>query len=138
MLLFSCNKNGNRKLEQEIEAQISETCKTEDCTFDLSKVTTFKWSKFYVFKETASLETIEKSLNQSYPYFTDVARRLIFLDDNNKIIYHEDIFPNVEGVSNKEVVFFMPDTVSFRIYTNPNFSVTKEELDKGYYYILNQ
>jgi hypothetical protein len=137
-LLFSCSKNGNGELEQKIEARITATCKGEDCSIDLSKVTSFKWSKFFVFKETSSLETVERAINQSYPYFTDVGRRLIFLDESNKIVYHEDIFPNVEGVKNKEVVFYIPDTIDFKVYTNPNFIVTKEELEKGHYFILSQ
>lgn len=138
IFLFSCNNNGNGKLEQQIEARINETCKSEDCNIDLSKVTSFKWSKFYVFKETVSLETVEKAINQSYPYFSDVARRLVFLDKNNKIVYHEDIFPNVEGVRNNDIIFYMPDTVNYRVYTSPNFSVKKEQLEKGHFYILYQ
>ena len=134
--LFSCKKNG--KLEQEIERHISKVCKNSDCVIDLSKVTSFKWSKFYVFKETASLETIEKAINQNYPYFTDIARRLIFLDENNNIVYHEDVFPNVEGVTHKEVIFFIPDSLNFSTYISANFTVTKEKLEKGHYYLLNQ
>jgi hypothetical protein len=41
-------------------------------------------------------------------------------------------------VSNKDIVFNMPDTVNYRLYTNPNFTVQKIEIEKGYYYMLNQ
>lgn len=137
LFLFNCNNN-NSKLEKKIEIEISKTCKLTQCTIDLSKVTPFKWSKFYVFKETASLETVEKAINQSYPYFEDIGRRLIFLDEDNNIIYHEDIFPSVEGLENGYVAFHMPDSVNFRIYTMSNFTVRKRELENGYYYILSQ
>jgi hypothetical protein len=135
---IGCQNNGNGKLENEIATSIKENCKNDNCEIDISKVTTFKWKKLYVFKETASLEVIEKVLNQKYPYFTDIARRLIFTDSKENIIHHEDIFPNVEGIMNNEVVFLMPDTISYRVFTNPNFIVSKEKIDKGEYYILNQ
>lgn len=138
MFLSSCNKNGNGELEQKIKAKITETCKDENCNIDLSKITSFKWNKFYVFKETTTLEEIEKTLNQKYPYFTDIARRLIFIDKNNKIIYHEDIFPNVEGMQNNEVCFYIPDTVNFKFYTNPIFTVSIAKTERGKYYVLNQ
>jgi hypothetical protein len=92
----------------------------------------------YVFKETASLEAIENALNQKYPYYNDVARRLIFLDSNGIIVYHEDIFPNVEAVMNKGVIFQIPDTSNYRVFTQPIFTVKTEKLDNGVYYVLNQ
>lgn len=137
-ILYSCHGNGNGELERKIEAHITNACKSKICTIDLSKITSFKWKRFYVFKETSSLELVEQTINQKYPYFTDVARRLVFLDENNKIIYHEDIFPEVDGVTSKDIVFCVPDTVNFRVYTTPQFTVTKIELEKGYYYLLNQ
>lgn len=136
--LICCNNNSNGKLENKISTSIQENCKNETCEVDITKIISFKWNKLYVFKETASLEIIEKVLNQKYPYYADVARRLILTDNNDKIIYHEDIFPNVEGVMNKEIVFLMPDTTVYRLFTNGIFTVTKEKIDKGEYYILNQ
>ena len=130
---IGCQNNGNGKLENEIAASIKENCKNENCEIDISKITSFKWNKLYVFKETARLEVIEKALNQKYPYFTDVARRLIFTDSEDKIIYHEDVFPNVEGIMNNEVIFLMSDTVSYRVFTNPNFIVSKEKIDEEEY-----
>lgn len=136
--LFSCNENRNGKLAQKIDAHITEYCKEGICTINLSKITPFKWDRFYLFKETTSLEVVERVLNQEYPYFTDIGRRIIFLDDGNNIVYHEDIFPNVEGITNKDVIFYMPDTVNFKEFINPNFTVKKEKTKKGYYYILIQ
>jgi hypothetical protein len=133
-----CQNNGNGKLENEIETSIKESCKSDNCEVDISKITSFKWSKFYVFKETASLEIIEMVLNHKYSYYTDAARRLIFTDSNGKIIYHEDIFPNVEGVKNKEVIFLMSDTTTYRVFTNRAFTITKEKINGGEYYILDQ
>jgi hypothetical protein len=135
---IGCQNNGNGKLENEIAISIKKNCKNENCEIDISKITSFKWHKLYVFKETATLEVIEKAIQQEYNYFTDVARRLIFIDSNDKIIYHEDIFPNVEGIMNNEVVFSMSDTVHYRVFTSPNFIVSKEKINKGVYFILYQ
>lgn len=138
--LVSCStKDNNGKLEQKISISIDNKDCNNSCVVDLSKITPFKWNRFYIFKETTSNEAVEKAINQKYPYFGDVARRLIFLDKNNRIVYHEDIFPNVEGVSNKDIVFHMPDSVNYKVYTTPNFIVTKEKIKNNeYYYILNQ
>lgn len=138
ILINSCNKNGNGKFERRIEELINESCKNKNCLINISKVTSFKWSKLYVFKETASLKEIETVLNQTYPYYSDVARRIVFLDERDKIVYHEEMFPNVEGVMDKEVIFYISDTMNYNVFNNPNFVVTFEKLNQGFYYILNQ
>jgi len=138
MFQSACNKNNNGKLEQRIASRIAGVCGKQDCSIDLSKITWFKWTKFYVFKETATLATIETAIQQKYPYFTDIARRLIFLDENNTIVYHEDIFPNVEGVSNRDVIFDIEDTADYKVYTNVSFSVNIRKTDKFFYYLLDQ
>lgn len=138
ILINSCNKNGNGKFERRIEELINESCKNKNCFINISKVTSFKWSKLYVFKETASLKEIETVLNQTYPYYSDVARRIVFLDERDKIVYHEEMFPNVEGVMDKEVIFYISDTMNYNVFNNPNFVVTFEKLNQGFYYILNQ
>lgn len=135
---IGCLNNGNGKLENEIATSIKKNCKSENCQVDISQLTTFRWSKLYVFRETASLEVVEQILNQKYPYYVDVARRLVFTDNTNKVIYHEDVFPNVEGVKNQEVIFLMPDTITHRIFANPIFTVTKQKIVDGEYYVLNQ
>lgn len=138
LLFIGCQNNGNGILENEIASSIEKNCKNEICEIDISEITSFKWHRMYVFKESASLEVIEKVLNQKYPFFPDVARRLIFTDSSNKIVYHEDVFPNVEGAMDREVVFMIPETLNYKVFTNPKFTVTKEKIDKGEYYILNQ
>lgn len=137
-VLIGCKNNGNGALENRIALSISENCKDENCIVDISKITPFTWHKMYVFKETASLEAIENALNQKYPYYNDVARRLIFLDSIGTIVYHEDIFPNVEGVMNNGVLFQIPDTSNYRVFTQSIFTVTTEKLDNRVYYVLNQ
>lgn len=134
VLLLSCNDNG--KIESKIETYISNNCDQENCVIDLTEVLSFKWKHFYVFKETASLELVEQVLRQKYPYFNDVARRLVFTDESNNIIYHEDIFPDFEGVTNNSVIFSMPDTVNYKLYKQFEFTVKKEEIKSGYYYVL--
>ncbi|MDH6251250.1 hypothetical protein M2347_000977 [Chryseobacterium sp. H1D6B] len=137
--IISCNeKNDNSKFENQIVTLIKESCAAENCFIDLSEITSFKWNKLYVFKETASNAEVEKIINQKYPYFEDVARRFIFIDKNNKIVYHEDVFPNVEGLADEDVIFDIPDSINYKIYTNHNFKVIKEKIKKGHYYILKQ
>lgn len=135
-LWSSCTSN-NGKIEGNIQSQIERECEGEKCIIDISKSTPFKWKKFYVFTVNASLKTIEKEIGQPYPFYDDVGRRLIFLDQGNRIVYHEDIFPTVEQYA-KDVVFDMPDSVLYRLYTDPIFEVRRYYLsDDEYFYLLS-
>ena len=134
----SCKKNGNGFLETKIEGILSESCISQECKIDLSEVVSFKWKKFYVFKETALHDTIEKVINQKYHCLSDVSRHLIFTDDKNNIVYHEDIFPEFDGLLNKDVVFKIPDTVDYLLFEKSKFNVHKHKIKKGFYYLLDQ
>lgn len=136
-LWSSCTSN-NGKIEGNIRSQIKRECEGEKCVIDISQSTRFKWKKFYYFTPDFSLKEIEKELDQPYPFYDDVGRRLVFLDQENRIVYHEDIFPTVERYP-KDVVFQMPDSVSYRVYTSPVFEMRKYYLnDDEYFYLLDQ
>lgn len=110
----------------------------DGCSIDLSKITPFKWRKLFVFNEAAQLELIEKAMNRNCPYWEDVARRLVFLDENGEIAYHEDVFPGFDGVESGEIVFDIPDSLDSKVYTNPKFVVKREATGDGYYCLLSQ
>lgn len=137
-MLSGCNEKHTGKMELKIEKYIKSNCNTLDsCKVDLSKVTSFQWDILYIFKETASLEEIQKIMGIEYPYYQDVARRLVFIK-NNQIVYHEDIFPNVENIEEGQIIFNIPDSINFIKFTKKQFNVKKEISGEESYYLLSQ
>lgn len=137
VLLLGCNNQYKGKLESKIEKHIDKNC-TGACTIDLTDITDFSWDKLYTFDESVSLDTIERVLGQKYPYYTDIARRMIFVDADNNIVYHEDVFPYTEGVIEGQIVFVKPESFSYCVFSESKFNVKKIETAETYYYILEQ
>lgn len=137
IFLFSCQQENKGKLEKKISDYIEKNCYTDTCYIDMNDIINFEWKKLYVFKENASLETIENIIGRDYPYYLDVGKRMIFVDENRKIVYHEDIFPRTYFM-NKEIFFNLPDSASYRIFKNKEFKVIKQKTEKGILYILDQ
>lgn len=52
----------------------------------MSSLTPFDWDKMYVFSPSVHMEELDKYLGFHYPYFDDVANRMIFTK-SNKIFY---------------------------------------------------
>ena len=96
-----------------------------------------QWDKMYVFKESASLEKINQVIGFNYPYFEDVAKRIIFTK-SGKVVFHEDEFPGVESAKNGELVFNIGDTIDYKIFlpSEAIFNVQKVDFSKGSYYEL--
>ncbi len=139
LFLTACGNKSQGVLEQEVVKHIERQCLTEKyCSFELSEVTPFEWNKLYAFKETAQLDEIEKVIGTKYPYFTDVAKRLVFIDEKNNIVYHEDVFPNVEKIEYRQIVFDIPDSINYRSFDKKPFNVVMRPLEAGYYYVLTQ
>lgn len=138
LLGFFLGCSPKTKLEKKIEHAINDKCDDlNKCNLNLSGVTNFNWNKLYVFKESAQPSEIEAAIGRRYPYYEDVARRLVFMD-NNKIVYHEDVFPSFEGIPNGQILFDMPDTVNYKVFLNKEFIVQKYTEEKRYYYVLSQ
>lgn len=136
--LIGCQNANKGKLERKIEKHIENQCSNDICTIDLSDITEFQWDKLYVFNESATLDTIENVIGQNYPFFTDIARRMVFINSNNIIVYHEDVFPLASQFVNGQVLFNLSENVTYRLFSHKVFEVRKYYTEKGYYYVLDQ
>lgn len=88
----------------------------------------------YVFSEEVTLDKINKELGLNYPYFEDIAKRIIFVK-SNEVVYHEDKFPYPNSKPDK-INFKLSDTFNFMIFTKKNaiFKVKKEYNNGRTYY----
>ena len=101
MMILSCKKS----IKDDIAKKIQEKCKDSDaCKVDLRDVTNFKWDSVYFFKEGFNLERMKKVLGFRYPYWEDVASRIVFVS-GKKVVYHEDEFPDPDMKPKGGVVF---------------------------------
>ncbi len=138
--LCNCSEYNKTEFEKSIESEYLSLCNDSSvCTIDISKITLFKWDKMFIFKTSASLDIINKALGFSYPYYIDIAHRVIFLK-NNKIVYHDDYYFSIENELNTTIIFDLPEGVSYKSYDNNNsiFIIKKTELDDiQSYFILS-
>ncbi len=106
-----CKIQDNNTLVSRIEKHCNQNY---PCQFDMAELINIEWDRVYLFKEEASLEFINGKIGFSYPYFIDVARRIIFVK-NNTVVYHEDIdiFASVEGPRNRDLYFELPDSIRY-------------------------
>lgn len=105
ILFISCNETSNSEISQKIDKE----CIDMNCEINMSSVIPEDWDYLYVFKVDTSLEEINNQLGFKYPYFEDLATRIVFVK-NNTIVYHEDEFPNPEKVKKGELIFDIGDT----------------------------
>ncbi len=140
-LFFSCSEYKKTEFEKSIEANYNTSCnKLSSCTVNIASITPYDWDKMYVFKTTASLETIDKALGFNYPYFEDIAERVVFLK-NNKIVYHDDYYPTFDDEMYTSIVFDLPNDESFKLFSVKNaiFKIDKKEIEeKQTYFVLSQ
>ena len=134
--LFSCSQmeTSNSIIAKKIEKE----CNGKDtCKINMQATVNEQWDKMYVFKESASLERINQVIGFTYPYFEDIAKRIIFTRAG-KVVFHEDEFPGVESAKNGEVVFNIGDTSDYKIFLPGEaiFNVHKVDFDKSSYYEL--
>jgi len=134
LILVGCQP---ASIKRKIADNIENKCKGIDScttTINMQEVTDFKWDKLYLFKEGASLEDVNKALGFAYPYFEDIASRIIFVSDN-KIVYHEDEFPNPEAKPTAGIIFRYNDNAIIHScnFSNAIFNV-KKTVVKGYKY----
>ncbi len=135
MLSFMSCQEYKTPFEEKIEVHLAQHMQNDQMQIDLNEFTDFDWEVLYVFRETATLSQIEDVMGTSYPYFEDVARRLVFMKEN-QIMHHEAVFPNVEGILSGQALFSIPDTSHYITIYPQKINVHKKQLDKGYYYAL--
>jgi hypothetical protein len=137
--IFSCSRRDHKwDLETKIENEIKKTCiKKGICHINLGNIISFDWEEMYVFKETANIKQIESAIGIKYPYYDDVAKRIIFVH-NNRIVYHEEVFPHVEGIINGQILFEIDENAHYKKFTDKIFEVKKISLENKKYYVLEQ
>jgi hypothetical protein len=99
----------------------------DSCYVKMTDFTNFDWDSLYVFIGYTSLEEINERLGFEYPYFIDIAQRLIFIK-SNKVVYHEEYYPDPE-IPMKLYFTFGPDTDRCKIFTRESDSFMIEKLD---------
>lgn len=102
--MISCNENS----DSQIGKKLKEICINQNCEINMITIIPEDWDYMYIFKTNTSLEFINSKLGFEYPYFEDIANRVIFVKDN-KVIYHEDEFPNPEKIKKGEIIFETED-----------------------------
>jgi hypothetical protein len=129
-LVYSCGKSSENKIDQAVR----DVCrnKESDCKISLQSIITEEWDYVIISQESLSLEDLNKLLGFDYPYFIDIARRIIFVK-GNKVIYHEDKFPETDRVVKNEVVFEMKNSNFLKIERNNAIFNAKKEND---YFVL--
>lgn len=140
-LLFSCSKYKKSEFEKGIELKYNSICKGSDsCTLNIKEATSFSWDKMYVFKTTASLEIINEVLGFTYPYYEDVAERVVFVR-NNKVVYHDDYYPTFDDDVYTSLVFNLSNGLSYKSFNSDSavFKIEKKEIEnKQTYFVLSQ
>ena len=126
LFLVSCNQTS----DSEIGKKISEKCNEKNCVINMAEIVSGDWDYMYVFQLGMSQAQIDSKLGFEYPFFEDIASRVIFVK-NNKVVYHEDEFPNPEKIKKGELYFESGNVNYLKISREKAiFSVTKEN---GYY-----
>jgi hypothetical protein len=95
--------------------RIKHICPTYPCTFDMRDIIQEDWDTMYLFTTSFPQDSINGILGFDYPFWDDVADRIIFTK-KKKIICHEDYFPYPEKQT-KMVIFDLPANVHSRIFS---------------------
>jgi|GEM_PF-3174433 len=138
-LLLSCNHNkGRTEFEKNVEEKFISDCdNVRICRLDIKEITQFDWDTMYVFKPTVSAAEIDDILGFKYPYFQDVAFRIIFIKDN-QVVYHDDYFPNFDNSLTSILKFNFEDSEYLKVSTqNAFFQIIQEKNIDGFYYHLH-
>lgn len=132
ILVCACQNS----IQDKILKNIKKNGKGDSCLVKMVDITSFDWDKMYVFSENSSLEEVNQQLGFEYPYFKDIAKRLIFVK-SKKVVYHEEEYPDPEKKSKLEFVFGN-DTTKVMAFTRKTavFSVKKNNLYDWIYYDL--
>jgi hypothetical protein len=140
VLAMACGLVGCRAdlgTEQHIAQSIKAECHdTWPCQISLRRSTPFQWDELYVFKFTASKAEIEKTIHTTISNYNELTRYLVFTSDGRAVRIESEP-TDVEHPIKDELVFEMPDSVSYRTFAaGTTFAVTREQRDTGAYYML--
>lgn len=131
-LVYSCQNSIKDRIVDNIEKSGQE----DSCIVKMVNITSFDWDKMYVFRDNSGLEEVNKQLGFEYPYFEDIAKRIIFTK-SKKVIYHEEEYPDPDKKSKLEFIF-RNDTIKTMVFTRETatFSSKRKELFGWIYYEL--
>ena len=135
LLMVGCSGLGD--VEKRIDLSIQKNCAGRfPCVIDVKDATPFAWEKMYVFKYTATQAEIEQAIGTKITGYRELRRKLIFTKAG-VVVHSEDEPTNVEHPIKNEVVFAIPDSVSYKEYDQGvSFTVSSESGDAGPYYLL--
>lgn len=122
--MYSCVRNAS---QEDIIFKVEKSCAGKDtCKVDMHNLVKPDWDKMFIFKPNASLEFINSKIGFNYPYFNDVANRVVFIKGST-VVFHEDVFPSIETPNDNELIFLLPDTTNYAEFTvkTAKFSVTR-------------
>jgi len=123
-------------MQDKIIDNIEKNERGDSCVVKIINITSFDWDEMYVFREDCSLEEVNKQLGFKYPYFEDVARRIVFIK-SRKVVYHEEESPDPDKKSKLEFILGN-DTRKVIVLTRESaiFSVKRKDLFGWIYYEL--
>ena len=136
-LMFGCFRW--HTFETTMVERINELCKAPDsCKIQARDFTDFTWEKMYVFKYNATEDDVFSALGTRLPVYTEFTRKIVFLSDK-KVIRSEELPTNIERVENRQVVFDIPDSKTYKGYIPDTvFQVERKPLQDGFYYKLTE
>jgi hypothetical protein len=105
MSLSGCSKSISEKIIDRIEHQFKNS---KECIIEVKDITHFDWDKMYVFYESATVEEMENALGFKYDNLNGGTRHLIFTR-KNKVVYHEEDYPDPSKPSYGKVIFMYWD-----------------------------
>jgi hypothetical protein len=135
--ITSCQSGIKFKLDEKFQSD----CQNADsCSISFNSLTVFTFDTMYIFKPWVSLEEVDRVLGINYPYWDDIADRIIF-KYGGKIVYHEDEFPYSDN-TNKVIMYFNfdNDTIGYLKIANreANFKVFRTKSEKRVIYKLEK
>ena len=133
---FILNGCREKSVKWSIVTAIEKECQQADtCTVDLKGITNFAWDKLYLF-DVSGADDVDTVLGFHYPYFEDVASRIIFVK-NNQVVYHEDEYPNPDKPPIANITFNLGGAHAYVCTPkNATFGVKKTTEDKYSSYVL--
>ena len=141
LFLLGCSNYKKSEFEKGIELKYNSICNgSNSCTINIKETTSFAWDKMFVFKTTSSLEIINEALGFTYPYFEDVAERVVFVKDN-KVVYHDDYYPTFDDDVYTSLVFKLSNGLPYKSFSTDSaiFKIEKKEIEKKQtYFVLSQ
>jgi hypothetical protein len=131
-LVYSCQNS----IQDNIVNNIQKNEHKDSCVVKIVNITPFDWDKMYVFCKNSGLEEVNQQLGFEYPYFEDIAKRIIFTK-SKKVVYHEEEYPDPDK-KNKLEFTFGNDTTNVMVFTKKTaiFSAKKKEFCGWIYYEL--